>query len=45
MAYIEAHVPAADRRPAEVVEAMITDHIRVRVEQLPQIDAWLQRAH
>jgi len=45
MAYIQAHVPAADRRPAEAIEAMITDHIRVRVEQLPQIDAWLQRPH
>ncbi|MGC1457978.1 MAG: M1 family metallopeptidase [Steroidobacteraceae bacterium] len=44
-AYLEAHVPAADRGPAEAVEALITYHIRLRAEQLPQVDAWLQRAH
>jgi aminopeptidase N len=44
-AYMEAHVPAADRGPAEAVAAMINYDIKVRAEQLPQIDAWLQRAH
>jgi aminopeptidase N len=44
MAYLEAHVPATDRGPAEAVEAMISYHIRVRAQQLPQIDAWLQHA-
>jgi aminopeptidase N len=45
MAYMETHVPAADRGPAEAVAALITYRIRVRAEQLPQIDAWLQRTH
>ncbi len=45
VAYIEAHVPIADRRPAEAIEAAISYHMRVRAEQLPQIDAWLQRTH
>jgi aminopeptidase N len=41
MAYMEAHIPAADRGPAAAVEAMITYRIKVRGERLPQIDAWL----
>ncbi|HEV2703614.1 MAG TPA: M1 family metallopeptidase [Steroidobacteraceae bacterium] len=45
MTYIDAHVPAADRGPAEAVEALINYHIKLRAQQLPQIDAWLQRAH
>lgn len=45
MAYMEAYVPSADRGPAEAVEAQIAYQIRVRAEQLPQIDAWLQHAH
>jgi aminopeptidase N len=43
-AYIQAHVPPADRGPAAAVEARINYDIKVRAEQLPQIDAWLQRA-
>jgi aminopeptidase N len=44
VAYMQAHVPPADRGPAEAVEALINYDIKVRAEQLPQIDAWLQRA-
>jgi aminopeptidase N len=45
VAYMEAHVPPADRGPAAAVEALIADTIKVRAEQLPRIDAWLQSTH
>jgi len=42
--YVAKHVAAADRGPADAVASDINDHIRIRSERLPQIDAWLRAA-
>jgi aminopeptidase N len=44
-AYVEAHLPASARRPAEAVESQIAYGIKVRNERLPQIDRWLNASH
>ena len=39
--YAKAHLAAGSRRMAETTVASIQDHIRVRRDRLPAIDAWL----
>jgi aminopeptidase N len=42
-AYVQAYVPVPTRRTAEAAESEILYRLKIRNEQLPQIDAWLKR--
>lgn len=40
-----AYLAQGSRRQADTAVVRIRDHIRVRQERLPEIDAWLARQH
>jgi aminopeptidase N len=44
-AYAEAHIPPTARKDVVVAEAAIAYNVRIRTQQLPEIDQWLKSTH